>query len=104
MFTTLGHLRTNLAYERRDSAVTLLKDDQVLFNLLTDLVTDKRRATNIRLQIPLTYQHTKETRLTVRGDGDACSAAGWTEVCVSVCCDVQQCVFVCDDRETVYVV
>ncbi|CAL8390687.1 unnamed protein product [Arctogadus glacialis] len=64
VFTTLGHLRTNLAYERRDSAVTLLKDDQVLFNLLTDLVTDKRRATNIRLQIPLTYQHTKETRLT----------------------------------------
>ena len=72
MYTTLGQLRTNLAYERRDSAVTLLKDDQVLFNLLTDLVTDKRRATNLRLQIPLTYQHTKEARLTVRRGGGVC--------------------------------
>ncbi|KAJ3610490.1 hypothetical protein NHX12_022582, partial [Muraenolepis orangiensis] len=48
--------------QRCDSTVTLLKNDHVLFNLLTDLVTDKRKATNIRPQIPHTYTSTKEAR------------------------------------------
>ncbi|KAG7266222.1 hypothetical protein CRUP_026944 [Coryphaenoides rupestris] len=47
---------------RCDSTVTLLKNDLVLVNLLTDVVTDKKRATNIKPQIPGTYTHTEETR------------------------------------------
>lgn len=59
-------LRTNLTFDRKDSTVTLLKNDQVLINLLTDIVTDKRRATNIRPKIPATFSATKETREIVR--------------------------------------
>ncbi|XP_027862086.1 uncharacterized protein LOC114137589 isoform X1 [Xiphophorus couchianus] len=59
---TLGMVRTNLAFERKDSTVTLLKDDQVLINVLTDIVTEKRRATNIRPKIPATFGSTRETR------------------------------------------
>ncbi|XP_061545241.1 uncharacterized protein si:dkeyp-121d4.3 [Phycodurus eques] len=55
-------LRTNLAFDRKDSTVTLLKNDQVLMNLLSDIVTEKRRATNIRPKLPDTFQFTKETR------------------------------------------
>ncbi|XP_061693309.1 uncharacterized protein si:dkeyp-121d4.3 [Syngnathoides biaculeatus] len=55
-------LRTNLPFDRKDSGVTLLKNDQVLMNLLTDIVTKKRRATNIRPKLPDTFQFTKETR------------------------------------------
>lgn len=58
----IGPLRTNLTFERKDSTVTLLKSDQVLINLLTDIVTEKRRATNIRPKIPSTFAHTGETR------------------------------------------
>ncbi|KAM9847970.1 uncharacterized protein ACBR49_009236 [Aulostomus maculatus] len=58
----IGPLRTNLTYERKDSTVTLLKNDQVLVNLLTDIVSEKRRATNIRPKIPSTFSYTKETR------------------------------------------
>ncbi|XP_018530342.1 uncharacterized protein LOC108882367 isoform X2 [Lates calcarifer] len=59
---TIGPLRTNLVFDRKDSTVTLLKNDQVLINLLTDIVTEKRRATNIKPKIPSTFSHTKETR------------------------------------------
>ncbi|XP_054455849.1 uncharacterized protein si:dkeyp-121d4.3 isoform X2 [Anoplopoma fimbria] len=58
----IGPLRTNLTFDRKDSTVTLLKDDQVLINLLTDIVSEKRRATNIKPQIPSTFSHTKEIR------------------------------------------
>lgn len=58
----IGPLRTNLTFESRDSTVTLLKNDQVLINLLRDIVTEKRRATNIRPKIPSTFSHTGETR------------------------------------------
>ncbi|XP_053189481.1 uncharacterized protein LOC128373210 [Scomber japonicus] len=60
----IGQLRTNLTFDRKDSSVTLLKDDQVLINLLTDIVTEKRRATNIKPKIPATFGVTKETRET----------------------------------------
>ncbi|XP_051936567.1 uncharacterized protein si:dkeyp-121d4.3 isoform X3 [Hippocampus zosterae] len=60
----IAPVRTNLPFESRDSAVTLLKNDQVLVNLLRDIVTDKRRATNIRPKLPETFQFTKETRQT----------------------------------------
>uniref|UniRef100_A0A665WZP0 Uncharacterized protein n=1 Tax=Echeneis naucrates TaxID=173247 RepID=A0A665WZP0_ECHNA len=50
----------------KDSTVTLLKNDQVLINLLTDIVTEKRRATNIKPKIPATFSHTKEKRELVR--------------------------------------
>ncbi|XP_047459455.1 basic proline-rich protein-like [Mugil cephalus] len=66
VYVNIGPLRTNLTYDRRDSSVTLLKNDQVLINLLTDIVTEKRRATNIRPQIPATFSHTKEAREKVR--------------------------------------
>ncbi|XP_053292014.1 uncharacterized protein si:dkeyp-121d4.3 isoform X1 [Pleuronectes platessa] len=58
----IGPLRTNLTFDRKDSAVTLLKNDQVLINLLMDIVTEKRRATNIKPKIPATFSHTNETR------------------------------------------
>uniref|UniRef100_A0A3Q2XBV5 Uncharacterized LOC109509975 n=1 Tax=Hippocampus comes TaxID=109280 RepID=A0A3Q2XBV5_HIPCM len=57
-------VRTNLPFDSKDSAVTLLKNDRVLVNLLRDIVTDKRRATNIRPKLPETFQFTKETRET----------------------------------------
>lgn len=59
---TIGPLRTNLIFERKDSTVTLLKNDQVLVNLLTDIVSDKRRATNIKPKIPSTFSYTNELR------------------------------------------
>lgn len=62
----IGPLRTNLTFDRKDSTVMLLKNDQVLINLLTDIVSEKRRATNIKPKIPSTFSHTKETRETVR--------------------------------------
>lgn len=58
----IGPLITNLTFESRDSMVTLLKNDHVLINLLRDIVTEKRRATNIRPKIPSTFSHTGETR------------------------------------------
>lgn len=58
----IGPLITNLTFESQDSTVTLLKNDQVLINLLRDIVTEKRRATNIRPKIPSTFTHTGETR------------------------------------------
>ncbi|KAM9808410.1 uncharacterized protein si:dkeyp-121d4.3 isoform X1 [Syngnathus typhle] len=57
-------VRLNLPFDRKDSTVTLLKNDQVLINLLSDIVTEKRRATNIRPKIPETFQFTAETRET----------------------------------------
>ncbi|XP_028323961.1 uncharacterized protein LOC114476556 isoform X2 [Gouania willdenowi] len=62
MLVTSGGLKTNLTYERKDSSVSLMKDDRVLFNMLTDIVTNKKRATNIRPQVPGTFTHTQETR------------------------------------------
>lgn len=62
----IGPLRTNLTFETKDSTVTLLKNDQVLINLLTDIVSEKRRATNIKPKIPSTFSHTKESREEVR--------------------------------------
>ncbi|MEQ2252072.1 hypothetical protein ILYODFUR_017936, partial [Ilyodon furcidens] len=55
-------VRTNLTFERKDSTVTLLKDDQVLINVLNDIITEKRRATNIKPKIPATFSSTRETR------------------------------------------
>lgn len=62
VYVTLGMVRTNLTFERKDSTVTLLKDDQVLMNVLTDIVSEKRRATNVKPKIPATFGSTRETR------------------------------------------
>ncbi|TNM99373.1 hypothetical protein fugu_012406 [Takifugu bimaculatus] len=51
-----------LTFDAKDSTVTLLKNDQVLINLLTDIVTEKRRATNIKPKIPSTFSETQEIR------------------------------------------
>lgn len=59
---SIGPLRTNLTFDAKDSTVTLLKNDQVLINLLTDIVTEKRRATNIKPKIPSTFIETQEIR------------------------------------------
>lgn len=63
---TIGPVRRNLPFDRKDSTVTLLKNDQVLINLLTDIITEKTRATNIKPKIPATFSHTKEIREKVR--------------------------------------
>lgn len=55
-------LKATLTFDRKDSSVTLLKDDRVLLNVLTDVVFKKTRATNIRPTIPGTFSHTQETR------------------------------------------
>ncbi|XP_077437965.1 uncharacterized protein LOC144061409 isoform X2 [Vanacampus margaritifer] len=57
-------MRINLPFDRKDGAVTLLKNDQVLINVLSDVISEKRRATNIRPKLPETFQFTKETRET----------------------------------------
>lgn len=45
-----------------DSKTTLLLFDRVKFQLLTDVITKLRRATNITPQMPETFQLTKEIR------------------------------------------
>ncbi|KAM4599815.1 uncharacterized protein V3H82_008446 [Fundulus diaphanus] len=62
VFVNMGMVRTNLKFERKDSTVTLLKNDQVLINVLNDIITEKRRATNIKPKIPATFSSTEETR------------------------------------------
>lgn len=66
VYVTIGPVRRNLPFDRKDSTVTLLKNDQVLINLLTDIITEKTRATNIKPKIPATFSHTKEIREKVR--------------------------------------
>lgn len=45
-----------------DSKATLLLYDRVKFQLLADIITKDRRATNITPQMPETFQLTKEVR------------------------------------------
>lgn len=58
----IGTVRTNVTFDHRDCAVTLLKNDQVLINLLVDIITRRRRAANIKPKIPFTFLYTKEKR------------------------------------------
>ncbi|KAM6956230.1 cold shock domain-containing protein E1 [Aplochiton taeniatus] len=58
----MGPIQTNLSFEKRDCTVTLLRGDRVLINILTDIVSEKRRATNIKPKIPATFAHSKEKR------------------------------------------
>eukprot|EP00063_Salmo_salar_P034718 XP_014009553.1 PREDICTED: uncharacterized protein LOC106576728 isoform X2 [Salmo salar] len=51
-----------LLYSEKDYTITLLQGDHVTFNLLTDIVTQKIRATNIRPQTPQTFKITGEKR------------------------------------------
>ncbi|XP_063731676.1 uncharacterized protein si:dkeyp-121d4.3 isoform X2 [Eleginops maclovinus] len=62
VYVDIGPLRTSLSFERKDSTVTLLHNDQVLINLLSDIVTERRAATNIKPKIPSTFSFTKEKR------------------------------------------
>uniref|UniRef100_A0A3Q2GFG1 Uncharacterized protein n=1 Tax=Cyprinodon variegatus TaxID=28743 RepID=A0A3Q2GFG1_CYPVA len=62
VYVTLGMVQTNLSFERKDSTVTLLKGDQVLINVLNDIITERRRATNIKPKIPTTFSSTREIR------------------------------------------
>ncbi|MCJ8730815.1 hypothetical protein PDJAM_G00188660 [Pangasius djambal] len=64
-----GRIRTILTTEpvklpfgKMDSKVTLLLFDRVKFQLLTDIITKVRRATNVTPQMPETFQLTKEIR------------------------------------------
>lgn len=66
VYVTLGMVQTNLSFERKDSTVTLLKGDQVLINVLNDIITERRRATNIKPKIPTTFSSTREIREKVR--------------------------------------
>ncbi|XP_051504489.1 uncharacterized protein LOC127412291 isoform X2 [Myxocyprinus asiaticus] len=51
-----------LPFEKQDTNVTLLLYDRVEFQLLTDLITKEKRATNIKPKTPETFQFTKEIR------------------------------------------
>ncbi|KAM9476623.1 uncharacterized protein Hap1MRO34_009671 [Clarias gariepinus] len=51
-----------LPFGKMDSNATLLLFDRVKFQLLTDIITKARRATNITPQMPETFQLTKEIR------------------------------------------
>ncbi|KAK3573727.1 hypothetical protein QTP86_032085 [Hemibagrus guttatus] len=64
-----GRIRTILTTEtvklpfgKMDSKATLLLFDRVKFQLLTDIITKVRRATNITPHMPETFQLTKEIR------------------------------------------
>ncbi|XP_052006764.1 uncharacterized protein LOC127660519 isoform X4 [Xyrauchen texanus] len=51
-----------LPFGKQDTNVTLLLYDRVEFQLLTDLITREKRATNIKPKTPETFQLTKEIR------------------------------------------
>ncbi|CAB1343565.1 unnamed protein product [Coregonus sp. 'balchen'] len=51
-----------LLYSEMDCTITLLQGDHVTLNLLTDIVTQKIRATNIRPRTPQTFKITGEKR------------------------------------------
>ncbi|XP_031679272.1 uncharacterized protein LOC109888958 isoform X2 [Oncorhynchus kisutch] len=51
-----------LFYSKKDYTITLFQGDHVMFNLLTDIVTQKIRATNIRPKTPQTFKITGEKR------------------------------------------
>ncbi|CDQ80373.1 unnamed protein product [Oncorhynchus mykiss] len=51
-----------LLYSEKDYTITLFQGDHVMFNLLTDIVTQKIRATNIRPKTPQTFKITGEKR------------------------------------------
>ncbi|XP_036402339.1 uncharacterized protein si:dkeyp-121d4.3 isoform X2 [Megalops cyprinoides] len=58
---TLYSGSTELPFGPQDSKPTLLLNDHVQFNLLTNLVTKQKRAINIKL-LPETFQFTSESR------------------------------------------
>lgn len=58
----IGPVKTNVTFDHRDCGITLLKNDHVLINLLYNVVTGKKRATNIRPKVPFTFSYTKEIR------------------------------------------
>lgn len=58
----IGPVKTNVTFDHRDCGLTLLKNDHVLINLLYNVVTGKKRATNIRPKVPFTFSYTKENR------------------------------------------
>lgn len=51
-----------MTFDHRDCGITLLKNDHVLINLLYNVVTGKKRATNIKPKVPFTFSYTKEIR------------------------------------------
>lgn len=55
-----------LPFGKMDSKATLLLFDRVKFQLLTNIITKVRRATNVTPQMPETFQLTKELREKVR--------------------------------------
>lgn len=58
-----------LLYSEKDSTITLLQGDHVTFNLLTDIVSQNIRATNIRPKTPQTFKITGEKREVVSLSG-----------------------------------
>ena len=55
-----------LPFTEGDCAVTLLTNDLVTFQVITSIVTKSMRASNIRPQVPDTFQITSEKRVMVR--------------------------------------
>ncbi|KAK2852898.1 hypothetical protein Q7C36_008099 [Tachysurus vachellii] len=60
--TILNTETVKLPFGKMDSKATLLLFDRVKFQLLTNIITKVRRATNVTPQMPETFQLTKELR------------------------------------------
>lgn len=51
-----------MTFDHRDCGITLLKNDHVLINLLYNVATGRKMATNIKPKVPFTFSYTKEIR------------------------------------------
>ncbi|XP_028845860.1 uncharacterized protein LOC114796116 [Denticeps clupeoides] len=53
---------TEFQFRRCDCKATLLHNDHVHFQIVTDVITQAKRATNVRPKVPETFQYTEEIR------------------------------------------
>lgn len=58
----IGPIKTNVTFDHHDCGITLLKNDHVLINLLYNVATGRKMATNIKPKVPFTFSYTKEIR------------------------------------------
>ncbi|KAL0964328.1 hypothetical protein UPYG_G00322310 [Umbra pygmaea] len=78
--TTVEGKKKMLVFSEKDCTITLLKGDHVRLNLLTDIVSQFMRATNVRPKIPSTFEVTGEKRevgviMTITGNSGTIVAA-----------------------------
>lgn len=63
--TTIYGTPMELPFTEGDCAVTLVTNDLVTFQVITSIITKTMRATNVRPQVPATFEVTKEMRVMV---------------------------------------